>query len=98
MSSQSGDNEEARLVSSQPVGTKDNTATVANVIADVLALRNELNEHKIENAKNVEKFTKMIKEIKTDHTNQINKLKKGIDSCIQANTKQRSIVNEKIKD
>ena len=98
MSSQSGENEEARLCSSQPVGTKDNTATVANVIADVLALRNELNEHKIENAKNVEKFTKMIKEMKTDHTNQINKLKKQIDSCIQANTKQRAFVNEKIKD
>ena len=90
---------EADLIcSSQPDCNQMNTDIILNATADILALRNDLNEFKTESEKSAERFSKMIKEMKTNHSRQLENIQKDLNSQMQENNKLRTYHANKIHE
>ena len=86
------------VCSSQPAGNQMNTDIILNATADMLALRNDLNEFKTESEKSSEIFSQMIKEMKTNHSRQLENIKKDLNSQMQENSKLRTYYANKIHE
>ena len=84
--------------SSQPAGNQINTDIILNATADILALRNDLNDFKTESEKSAERFSKMIKDMKTNHSRHFENIQKDLNSQMQENNKLRTYYENKIHE